>query len=190
MFAPVAVADMANEPPDCCPYCGTELAPVEPPTVLRCEACEEYVFFNPIPTARLAVLDCEEILLGRVPVPDRPLWATPGGMVEAGEDPDTAGARELEEETGLRVDPDDLHLFDARTFVKFEATHKTSLCYAVDAADVRGTPEALDELTDARYWTVDEFAAAPATLGTELPEAHRDLSWWVERGQAALDRLD
>ncbi|PSP95920.1 hypothetical protein BRC78_00490 [Halobacteriales archaeon QH_8_68_33] len=118
----------------------------------------------------MAILDGDAILLGRVPVPDRNLWATPGGMVEAGEDLDIAGARELDEETGLTVDPDDLVLFDARTLVKFEATHKTSLRYAVDAGDAAGTPAALDE------------------IGTNVPEAHADLSWWVEEGRAALER--
>ena len=109
-----------------------------------------------------------------MPVPDRNLWATPGGMVEAGEDLDIAGARELDEETGLTVDPDDLVLFDARTLVKFEATHKTSRCYAVDAGDAAGTPAALDEINEARYWTVEEFRNSPATLGdgTNVPEAH------------------
>lgn len=88
---------MANEPPDYCAYCGSDLSPVKPPTAHYGEGCQQYVFFNPIPTARLAVLDGENILLGRVDVPDRQLWATPGGMVEAGEDPDAAGARELQE---------------------------------------------------------------------------------------------
>ena len=181
---------MVNEPPDYCGYCGGELTPIDPPSAHRCPSCEEYVFYNPIPTARLAILDGDAILLGRVPVPDRNLWATPGGMVEAGEDPDVTGARELDEETGLTVDPDDLVLFDARTFVKFEATHKTSLCYAVDAGDVAGTPAALDEISEARYWTVEEFRNSPATLGdgTNVPEAHADLSWWVEEGRAALER--
>jgi len=183
---------MPNEPPDYCGYCGSELRPVDPPSTQYCEACEAYVFFNPVPAARLAILDGDSILLGRVNLPDRRLWATPGGMVEAGEDPDVAGARELHEEMGVDVDSADLVLFDARTFVKFESTHKTSLCYAVDAADVTGTPEARDEVVDARYWTVEEFRNSPATLGdgTNVPEAHANLSWWVEEGRAALERAE
>src|SRR6056297_2334666 len=144
---------MANRPPDFCPYCGTKLSPVDPPTAHYCESCDDYVFYNPIPTARLAVLDGDSILLVKVDIPDADLWGTPGGMVEASEDPDVAGARELEEETTLAVDPGDLVLFDARSFAKFGTTHNTPLTYAVDVADVSGSPEADDEVAAARFWT-------------------------------------
>lgn len=179
---------MGNVPPAYCHYCGGELSPVAPPTAHSCEDCGEYVFYNPVPTARIAVLDGDAVLLVKVDVPDRDLWGTPGGMVEAGEDPDVAGARELREETTLDADPDDLVLFDARTFVKFEATHKTPLSYAVDAADVEGTPRADDEVAEARFWTPAELDAAPDRLLTSWPDAYKDLEWWVENGRAALDR--
>lgn len=179
---------MVNEPPDYCPYCGTELAPVDPPTVHRCESCEDFVFHNPVPTARVAVLDGDAVLLAKVDVPDRDLWGTPGGMVEADEDPDETGARELREETTLAVDPDDVVLFDARTFAKFGTVQKTSLAHAVDAADVEGTPRAADEVAAARFWTPAELAAADDRLLTSWPEAHEDLEWWVENGRAALER--
>ncbi|WP_436927327.1 NUDIX hydrolase [Halosimplex amylolyticum] len=196
---------MPNTPPDYCPDCGGRLEAVDPPSVQQCEDCGEYEFFNPIPTARVAVLDSggrsppgsaakphdgDAVLLVKVDIPDRDLWGTPGGMVEAGEDPDVAGARELEEETTLTVDPEDMVLFDSRTFVKFEATHKTCLCYAVDAADVAGTPAADDEVAEARFWTPAELAAAEDRLLTSWPEAYKDLQWWVDEGRAALDRAD
>ena len=179
---------MVNRPPDFCPYCGTELAPVDPPTAHYCDACDDYVFHNPIPTARLAVLDGDSVLLVKVDLPDRDLWGMPGGMVEAGEDPDEAGARELHEETTLTVDPDDLVLFDARSFAKFGTTHKTTLAYAVDVADVEGVPEADDEVAAARFWTPSELDAAEDRLLTSWPAAYRDLGWWVENASAALNR--
>ncbi|USZ71133.1 NUDIX hydrolase [Natronosalvus halobius] len=85
---------MGNQPPTFCHYCGGELTPVDTPTVHCCDACEEYVFYNPSPCSRIAVVDGESILLGKVDLQDRDLWGTPGGMVDAGEDPDEAGARD------------------------------------------------------------------------------------------------
>ena len=179
---------MVNEPPECCPYCGAELTPVDPPTVHRCGSCEQFVFHNPIPTARVAILDGDSVLLVKVPDIEQDLWGTPGGMVEAGEDPDVTGARELEEETTLAVDPRDLVLFDARTFAKFGRVQKTSIAYAVDVEDVDGTPRAADEAAAVRFWSPSELDAAEDRLLTSWPEAHRDLSWWVENARAALDR--
>lgn len=178
---------MVNYPPDYCPYCGAELSAVDPPSVHHCEACEEYVFHNPTPTARVAVLDGDAVLLVRPVGADRPLWGTPGGAVEADEDPDVAGARELEEELGVSVDPADLVLFDARTFAKFGAVQKTSICYAVEAAAVDGTPRPRGEVTAVRYWTPAELDAAEDRLLTSWPEAHKNLQWWVDNGRAALD---
>jgi len=51
-----------------------------------------------------AVRDGNAILLVTVDVPDRDIWGTPGGMLEAGEDPTVGAARELHEETTLLID--------------------------------------------------------------------------------------
>lgn len=178
---------MANRPPEHCPRCGAALTPVDPPLAHHCEACDEFVFHNPTPAARVAVLDGDAVLLVRADTDEVRLWGTPGGMVEPGEDPDEAGARELAEETGLAVDPDDLVLFDARTFVKFEAVDKLSLSFAVDVADTAGNLVVGDEPRDARFWTVDELSRCEERLLTSWPAAHKDLAWWVREGRAALD---
>ena len=146
------------------------------------------MIYHPSPTARVAVVDDRSILLVKVDVPDRDLWGTPGGFVEAGEGPDVAGVRELEEETTLRAAPEDLVLFDARTFPKFGTMHKTYVCYALDAADAEGEPQPDHEVADARYWTPAELAAADDRLLTSWPEAYKDLEWWLEKARSALAR--
>jgi ADP-ribose pyrophosphatase YjhB (NUDIX family) len=177
---------MGNEPPEFCHYCGGELSAVDAPTVHHCESYGEYVFYNPAPCTRVAIVDDDAVLLVKVDHAGPDMWGTPGGMVEAGENPDQAGARELEEETTLAVDPDDLVLFDVRSFAKFDRVHKTYLTYAVDAVSVRGSPRADDEVAMARYWTPEEFDAVEDTLLTSWPDPYQDLEWWVESARTAL----
>ncbi len=60
----------------------------------------------PRPAARILMVDrVGRVLLMRFTPGDRPpLWCTPGGAVDPGETYEQAAARELWEETGLRLD--------------------------------------------------------------------------------------
>lgn len=71
------------------------------------------MFYNPASVARVAIIDEDRILLVKVDIDNRDLWATPDWMIELGEDPAIAETRELEEGTGLTVDSDNLRSFDA-----------------------------------------------------------------------------
>jgi 8-oxo-dGTP pyrophosphatase MutT (NUDIX family) len=65
-------------------------------------------------SARVLVVDAEDklLLFRSMRHPDKPelgaLWCTPGGGIDDGEQAAVAAARELREETGLTVDPDQL----------------------------------------------------------------------------------
>ena len=75
--------------------------------VATCRSCGRAVYANPAPTvSAILVDDAGRVLLARrAGDPGKGLWDLPGGFVEEGEDPVTTVHRELEEETGLEIEP-------------------------------------------------------------------------------------
>jgi len=74
-----------------------------------CPRCD-WIFF-PDPKVASAVLveqDGQVLLVRRALDPERGKWTLPAGFIDAGEDPARAAERECQEETGLRVQVQDL----------------------------------------------------------------------------------
>ena len=127
--------------------------------------------------ARALLIADRSVLLieGRDPArPERGTWwLTPGGGIEDGESLEAAVAREIREETGLVVAPDELgavvatrvaHFdFDGRTYRQHESF------FAVVVAPFTPTDRGWDELerrglVTHRWWTLDELAATNQTI--------------------------
>jgi ADP-ribose pyrophosphatase YjhB (NUDIX family) len=91
-----------------CPLCGDRLVPIESgPDSGRmgCRRAHFVHYDNPAVTAFAFVERGERYLvLKRGQEPYRGRWELPGGFVEAGERPVESVAREIFEETGLRVE--------------------------------------------------------------------------------------
>lgn len=187
-----------NNPPEYCPYCGTPVTgvdtpmlgavAVETPMVYRCDSCDDYVFYNPTPGGSTAVVDGDSLLL----VEDFRAsgeWKLPAGRIELGESPREGVARELEEETGLSVDPADLTYFYDSSGEPVEDQYMVNVDYAVPRSKTTGTVEAGSDATDARFFTPAEFAESEYTLR----DSHVDrfgtdsLEWVVERARRALE---
>lgn len=127
----------------------------------------------------------DRTLLFRTVHPDtgRVFWFTPGGGIEPGEDAQTAIAREIAEETGRR----DIalageiwyrrHLFTWRG-VRHDQRERWFLA-RVDhfEPDLSGvTEEEQTDLTDWRWWTVEELVALDDDLAPgDLPALLRGL---------------
>ena len=146
-----------------CPYCGTALETkvAEGRDRTFCPDCEAFVFQNPVPVGAVVVLDGREVLLVERGVPpDRGAWTVPEGFLEADESAREGAARELEEETGLAVDPDALEL--VRTGFHSKGPDDESLlsvCFAVERAETRGTVRAGSEPSAARFQDPDAVVA-------------------------------
>jgi len=166
---------MVNFPPEYCPYCGTELDAADPPTVYRCEECDDWVFHNSVLGGGVVVVDGDELLLIE-DFREAGTWKVPEGRPEIPESPREGVARELEEETGLAVDPDELvYLYDDAKEVTADM-HMMGIYYAVHRDDTTGTVEAGSDATDARFWTPEAFEASDQEL-RDMPNPDETRSW-------------
>ena len=96
-----------------CPRCAAGLrhGPVagEDAPRLHCPACRLVLYENPAPTVSAVLERDGRVLLTRRGIEPRlGMWDTPGGFIEAGEEPAEALRRELLEETGLTIEVDDV----------------------------------------------------------------------------------
>lgn len=95
-----------------CSFCGVRF-PSDLPFPRLCGACGSMTYVNPLPVAVVLLpVDDGVLLIRRAIEPRKGQLAFPGGFINVGESWQQAGARELLEETGLHVTPDELQLFD------------------------------------------------------------------------------
>jgi 8-oxo-dGTP pyrophosphatase MutT (NUDIX family) len=123
--------------------------------------------------ARVLVLDHRDrLLLVRghdVDRPERSWWFTVGGGIDEGETPRHAAVRELEEETGVRVAPEDLigpvltraavFDFDRRSVRQDEQFFLVRVPVQEDLVTSRWTAIERDVLDELRWWDLDALAA-------------------------------
>lgn len=96
----------------CCSFCGQRYLP-EQPWPRTCAGCGATSYQNPLPVAVLLLpVDGGLLAIRRGIEPRRGELALPGGYIGLGESWQEAGARELREETGIRIDPAGVETFD------------------------------------------------------------------------------
>ncbi|HEU5016476.1 MAG TPA: NUDIX hydrolase [Pseudolabrys sp.] len=112
------------------------------------------------------VRDGQVLVVRRARNPALGLYTLPGGAVEAGETLSEAVAREVMEETGLKVDP--VGLAGEREVIVRDAEGRTErhfviLCFA--ARWLSGEPTLNEELDDARWLNPDKLGGLRTTEG-------------------------
>ena len=139
--------------PTYCPTCGTELVTREFEGRARdhCSACDRTWWRQSVPTTSVAVCDDERVLLiERADGPDAGRWDLPAGHPESDEPAREAAARELREETGLRVDPQTLELVGTSLRPADDATYR-SIDYRVARASTTGTVTPGSDAANAQF---------------------------------------
>jgi 8-oxo-dGTP pyrophosphatase MutT (NUDIX family) len=148
------------------------------------------------PAARVLLVDAAgRTLLLRGADPARPglrWWFTPGGGLEAGESSAQGAARELFEETGLRVDPADLgdpvwhqvteFSFDNRAYRQEQDFYLLRVDgWRVDTAGFQ--PYEAATIDAHRWWSADELdATGEVVYPVELPDLLRRCAGVPGRG--------
>lgn len=123
----------------------------------------------------VVLVDHGVVLLERSHPPDEGSWVLPGGFVEPDETAAAAAAREVEEETGLAVEPASfVGLFDAPDR---DPRHTASAAYVCEPVDPDATPEAREEAS--RVDTFDprdppELGFDHAVILAAAVDAHHD----------------
>lgn len=98
----------------CCSYCGARF-PTGAAWPIICRSCANTNYLNPIPVVVLLVPVGVGLVVARRNIePQRGTLVLPGGYLDLGETWQEGAARELFEETGIRVAVEEISLYDVQ----------------------------------------------------------------------------
>jgi ADP-ribose pyrophosphatase YjhB (NUDIX family) len=143
-----------------CPVCGAKLR-VEDGRRGECAKCGFRAWASSKPTACAVVVDDQGgvLLARRAGEPFRGYWDLPGGFLDEGEHPLDGLRRELREETGLEVEPEDFIGIWMDRYGHAKDAHATLNLYWT-ARVVAGHPEAADDVSELAWFAPDELPPA------------------------------
>ena len=136
-----------------CPSCASLLEGKEVEGHQRpvCTQCGRIIFYDPKVSAICIVERGEKLLLvKRGNQPGYGLWSLPGGYVDRGEVVETAAVREVWEETGLRVEIDQL-------VGLFSVDRNPVMVAAFSAKETGGQLTTGPETLDLGFFTLEEL---------------------------------
>ncbi len=161
-----------------CGSCGTKTLPAKGGHVLICTnpACRHEQFPRLDPAIIVLISDGDRALLGRQASWPAGRYSTIAGFVEPGESLEDAVAREVFEETGVRVDAIDYHSsqpwpFPASLMLGFTARALTQEVHLRDK-----------ELEDARWFTRADLAAGVPLLPPDQSISFSLIESWFDAG--------
>ena len=140
---------------------------------MRCTKCGHESFPRIDPAIIVLVSDGERALLGRQASWPPGRYSTIAGFVEPGESLEDAVAREVFEETAVRVQAADYHSSQPWPF-------PSSLMVGFHASAAPGsTARVSGELEDARWFTREELLGGPPLLPPSQSISYRLITAWL-----------
>lgn len=137
-----------------CPACAGTLVERKQEGVPRlvCPRCGRVQYENPKPAIGAIILRGDQVLLcKRAREPLQGWWDLPGGFLEIDEHPEDAVARELREETGMRLEG--ARLLGVWTG-RYGEAHTLNLVYAARA---EGEPAAASDVAELRWFSLGKL---------------------------------
>lgn len=137
-----------------CPLCGTKTTNQMKEGEKRdyCPEHNEIIYKDSIPWAGTVVLDNEKILMvKRANEPSKHKWSVPAGFLDLGEHPRKAAIRELEEETKIQVEPNQVSLLQNIAHTHPDGTETFGIIYGVHETYTSGEPEPRDDALKAEF---------------------------------------
>jgi NAD+ diphosphatase len=164
-----------------CGICASPLVPERAGHVMRCVKCGHDTFPRIDPAIIVLVADGERALLGRQATWPPGRYSTIAGVGEPGESLEDAVAREVLEETSVRVQRVNYHSsqpwpFPSSLMVGFHAT-----------ADSSQPVQVTGELEDARWFTREELLKGPPILPPSQSISYRLITTWLQHPSVAQD---
>ena len=115
----------------------------------------------------ITVKDEKVLLVKRGVEPSKGLWAIPGGTLKLGETLQKCAAREILEETGIKIKVGEcIYVFD---FIKRDSKKKIKFHFVIVdfAADyISGEPQGADDALEARWLSRSELRDLPVAENT------------------------
>lgn len=96
--------------------------------------------------------------------PQGDTWGLPAGKLEKGEDPRTAAVREVQEEVGIQLKPDDLHEV-VKLYIRLDNVDYVFTAFRVRLLKAPKVKLDFDAHVEARWVTIEEALKLPLILG-------------------------